>query len=147
LFLDHGAALVLGDRCEIDDGTTIAVYGRGRIELGARSFVGHHCTLAAHESVSIGSGAFLAELVSIRDHDHSVGLPPSSGRMTVDPVEIGVDAWIGAKATVLKGARIGVETVVGANAVVHGELPSRTVCAGIPARVIRSYEAPTASKS
>jgi acetyltransferase-like isoleucine patch superfamily enzyme len=140
LFLDPGARLVLRERCEIDDATTIAVYGSGRIELGRGVFVGHHCTLAARESIEIGAGTYLAELVSIRDHDHRVGAPPSSGDMAVDPVVIGSDVWIGAKVTVLRGARIGPGAVIGANAVVSGEVPARSVCAGVPARVIRMLD-------
>jgi acetyltransferase-like isoleucine patch superfamily enzyme len=141
LFLDRDAALVLGDGCEIDDGTTIAVYDRGRLELGARAFVGHSCTLAARSSLQVGAGTFLAELVSIRDHDHTVGEAPSSGAMSIDPVLVGSDVWIGAKATVLRGARLGDGCVVGANAVVRGELPARSVCVGIPARVVRMIDA------
>jgi acetyltransferase-like isoleucine patch superfamily enzyme len=140
LFLDRRARLVLGPNCEIDDATTIAIYAAGRIELGAHSFVGHHCTLAARESIAIGAGTFLAELVSIRDHDHSVGLPPSSGQMEVDPVSIGADVWIGAKATIVRGTRIGNGTVIGANSVARGELPAHTVCAGVPARVVRTID-------
>src|SRR5579872_812504 len=86
LFIDSGARLVLGAGCEVDDATTIAVYGNGHIELGSGSFIGHHCTLAARSAVEIGAGAYLAELVSVRDHDHAVGRPPSSGEMTVSPV-------------------------------------------------------------
>jgi acetyltransferase-like isoleucine patch superfamily enzyme len=137
LFLDPRGRLELGAGCEVDDATTIAVYGDGHIELGPGSFVGHHCTLAAREAIEIGAGTYLAELVSVRDHDHAVGSPPSSGEMTVDPVVIGPNVWIGAKATVLRGARIGEGAVIGANAVVRGELPARSVCAGVPARVIR----------
>lgn len=140
LILDPGARLVLGPGCVIDDATTIAVYADGRIDLGQGSFIGHHCTLAARRSIEIGPGTYLAELVSIRDHDHAVGARPSSGEMTVDPVTIGADVWIGAKTTVLRGSRIGEGTVVGANAVVRGDLPRRAVCAGIPARVVRMLD-------
>lgn len=136
LRLDPGATLVLGARCGIDDGSTLAVYGRGRLELGAGSFVGHHGTLAAHELVAIGDGAFLAELVSVRDHDHAVGSPPSSGDVSVSPVRVGKDVWIAAKATVLRGAEIGDGAVVGAHAVVRGVIPAGAVAVGIPARVI-----------
>ena len=133
---------MLGARCDIDDGTTLAVYDEGQIKLGPGSFVGHHCTLAARHAIDIGEGTYLAELVSVRDHDHEVGVPPASGRTTVDPVVIGANVWIGAKVTVLRGARIGDGAVVGANAVVHGELPPRSVCAGVPARVIRLLGTP-----
>jgi acetyltransferase-like isoleucine patch superfamily enzyme len=133
---------VLGTNCEIDDATTIAVYGDGRIGLGADSFVGHHCTLAARAGIDIGAGTYLAEFVSVRDHDHLVGAPPSSGEMTADPIVIGTDVWIAAKVTVLSGARIGDGAVIGANAVVRGELPARSVCVGVPARVIRLLDSP-----
>jgi len=137
LFLGPGSSLVLGARCEIDDGTTIAVYRGGRLDLGTATFVGHHCTLAVRDAVTIGAGTHLAEMVSVRDHDHKVGALPSSGEMTVEPVAIGSNAWVGAKVTVLRGARIGDGAVVGANAVVRGELPARSVCVGMPARVVR----------
>jgi acetyltransferase-like isoleucine patch superfamily enzyme len=140
LFLDRGATLILRDECEVDDGATIAIYGRGRIELGRDSFVGHRCTLAAHRSIVLGRGAFLAEMVSVRDHDHLVGAPPSSGKFEIAPVEIGEDAWIGSKATVVRGARVGQGCVVGANAVVLGELAPHTVYGGIPVKVIRQIE-------
>jgi acetyltransferase-like isoleucine patch superfamily enzyme len=137
LILDSHARLVLGAHCEVDDATTIAVYDHGRVDFGPGAFIGHHCTVAARAAIEIGAGTHLAELVSVRDHDHVVGAPPSSGEMTVDPVVIGPNVWIGAKATVLRGARIGEGAVIGANAVVRGELPARSVCAGVPARVIR----------
>jgi acetyltransferase-like isoleucine patch superfamily enzyme len=140
LFLDRGATLILGEGCEVDDGATIAIYGVGRIELGPGSFVGHRGTLAAHRSIVLGPGAFLAELVSVRDHDHLVGASPSSGMFEIEPVTIGTDVWIGSKTTVVRGARIGDRTVVGANALVRGLLPPETVCGGIPARVIRRIE-------
>ena len=140
LYLDPRARLVLCDRCEVDDGVTIAIREGGRVQLGSGCFVGHRSVLAAREEIVLGSGVFVAELVSIRDHDHTVGFPPSSGRMEVEPVTIEADAWLGAKVTVLRGARIGEGVVVGANAVVRGHLPAWSVCVGVPARVVRTYE-------
>lgn len=136
LIVDGRATLVLSEGCEVDDGTTLAVYGSGVLVLGPGSFVGHHGTLAARRSVSIGAGTYLAELVSVRDHDHAVGEPPSSGRVTIADVAIGSHAWLGAKATVLKGSTIGDGAVVGANAVVRGEVPPSSVAVGVPARVV-----------
>jgi acetyltransferase-like isoleucine patch superfamily enzyme len=138
LILEPGGRLVLADGCTVDVGSTLAVYRNGRLALGRGCFVGHHATLAARYSVELGAGAFLAELVSVRDHDHEVGLPPSSGRVDVAPVTIGTDVWLGAKVTVLRGARVGDRTVVGANAVVRGDLPSDVVAVGIPARIVRA---------
>jgi acetyltransferase-like isoleucine patch superfamily enzyme len=138
LFLDPEARLIVGNRCIIDDAVTIAVYGTGLIRLGDGVFIGHHATIAAHQSVELGAGTFVAELVSIRDHDHAVGSPPAAGQMTVSSVEIGENVWLASKTTVLAGARIGRGAVVGANAVARGELPPWTVSVGVPARVVRT---------
>jgi acetyltransferase-like isoleucine patch superfamily enzyme len=48
--------------------------------------------------------------------------------------------WVGAKATVTTGVSIGSNTVIGAHAVVTGDLPANCVAVGIPARVIRYRE-------
>jgi acetyltransferase-like isoleucine patch superfamily enzyme len=140
LIVERGSRVVLEDAAGIDDGTTIAAYSGGCVQLGAGSFAGHHCTVAARQSVEIGAGAFLAELVSVRDHDHAVGVPPGSGQMQIAPVSIGADAWVGAKATVVRGATIGAGAVVGANAVVRGEVAPRTLVAGVPAEFVRLLE-------
>jgi acetyltransferase-like isoleucine patch superfamily enzyme len=140
LRVDKGSRIVIGELAEVDDCTTLAAYGGGVLLLGARSFVGHTCTLAARERVELGEGTYLAELVSIRDHDHAVGLPPSSGVVEISSVSIGARVWLGAKTTVLRGASIGDDAVVGANAVVRGDLPAGVVAAGVPARIIRELD-------
>ena len=135
--LEPGARLIVGEGVEIDDFTTLAVYRGGVLELGSGCFVGHHSTLAARNLVVIGPRTFLAEMVSIRDHDHDPDQPPSSGASRVAEVHVGTDVWLAAKVTVSLGVKIGDRTVVGANAVVTRPLPSDVVAGGIPARVLR----------
>jgi acetyltransferase-like isoleucine patch superfamily enzyme len=137
LILDPGSRIVLGDGCEIDDGTTLAAYG-GTIDFGPGCFVGHHCTIASGVKVSFGPGVFLGEMVSVRDHDHDTGRAPSSGVSVTASVHIGAGAWLGCKVTVLRGATIGERAVIGANAVVRGDIPARVIAVGIPARVARA---------
>jgi acetyltransferase-like isoleucine patch superfamily enzyme len=72
-------------------------------------------------------------------NDHS--LPGKSS-----PVKIGDNVWLGARATVLKGVTIGDGAVVAAGALVTRDVPSRTVVAGVPARVIKHLDAEIAGK-
>ncbi|MEM1429477.1 MAG: CatB-related O-acetyltransferase [Pseudomonadota bacterium] len=51
--------------------------------------------------------------------------------------EIGHDVWFGEAAMVMPGARIGSGVIVGAGAVVAGNVPDYAVVAGNPARVLR----------
>jgi virginiamycin A acetyltransferase len=50
---------------------------------------------------------------------------------------IGHDVWIGTGATFLPGARLGSGVIVGAGAVVRGDVPPYAIVAGNPARVLR----------
>jgi acetyltransferase-like isoleucine patch superfamily enzyme len=52
-------------------------------------------------------------------------------------IQIGDNAWIGARAILLAGARIGQGSIVGAAAVVDFDVPPHTVVAGNPARIVR----------
>jgi acetyltransferase-like isoleucine patch superfamily enzyme len=142
--------LILGDNVTLSDGCAIEVGPGGRVVLGDRVFVGRHSVIVAQDRVEIGSDTLIAEHCTIRDQQHQIdpeqrrdevdagmnGRPPDAG-IDKAPVFIGSLAWIGAGVRVLKGSRIGDGTIVGANAVVRGELPAGVVAAGIPARVVR----------
>lgn len=133
----RGARVHFGEGCVVDRGFDLEC--RGVVEVGDRTVFGHHCTLAADQSIVIGRGCLLAEMVSVRDHDHAFA---DSDRAVLDqgrttaPVRIGDNVWLGAKVTVTKGVTIGSDVVVGAHAVVTADLPDGCVAVGIPARVI-----------
>jgi len=57
-----------------------------------------------------------------------------------EPVRIGAGSWLGTGVVVLPGSTIGKHVVVGAGAVVAGDLPDNSVAVGNPARVVRRYE-------
>lgn len=50
---------------------------------------------------------------------------------------VGHDVWIGHEATVLPGTRIGDGAIIGAKAVVSGEVPPYAIVTGNPGRVLR----------
>lgn len=60
--------------------------------------------------------------------------------LVVGPIEIGADAFIGAKALLLPGVVVGEGGVVGAGAVVTKDVEPWTIVAGNPAKVIGKRE-------
>ena len=84
----------------------------------------------------------------------SAGAKILSSKLTIDseghfyfkhthlPVVIRKGSWIGSGAIVLPGVTIGENSVVAAGAVVTHDVPANSVCAGIPARVIRQLLPP-----
>lgn len=53
------------------------------------------------------------------------------------PVVIEEDVWVGARAMILKGVRIGRGAIIAAGAVVTRSVPPYAVAGGVPARVIK----------
>lgn len=138
-----GGRLVLGENVSIGAYSDISVQF-GIVEIGAGSFIGQGCILAAKESITIGEQALIAEYVSIRDQDHAIDAdgPARHDGFVCAPISIGAGTWIGAKASVLRGTTIGAGAIVGAHALVKGAVPAHAVAVGIPARVVRQREAP-----
>jgi acetyltransferase-like isoleucine patch superfamily enzyme len=103
----------------------------GKLHIGHRTIFGHHCTLAARDSLIIGDDCLIAEMVSIRDHDHCfdrLDVPIREQGAVSAPIKIGRNVWLGAKVTVVKGITIGDNAIVGANAVVTKDIPANAIC-------------------
>lgn len=58
------------------------------------------------------------------------------------PIEIGNDVWIGARAIILDGVKIGDGAIVAANAVVTQDVPPYAIVGGVPAKIIRHRFSP-----
>ena len=113
------------------------------VSIGDRCLIGRGSGIVAHESIEIGDDVFTGHHIYVTDANHGYedpDLPVGRQFGKAKPVRIGSGSWIGHGAIVLPGARIGEHVVVGAGAVVTGDLPDYCVAVGNPARVIRRYE-------
>lgn len=62
----------------------------------------------------------------------------SNGNYVCLPVHIGNDVFIGEGVKVMKGVKIGDGAVIGSGAVVVGNVEPNVICAGVPAKFIKS---------
>jgi acetyltransferase-like isoleucine patch superfamily enzyme len=128
----------IGDGAEIGSNTQIvAATADAVVEIESNTFIASQCIIAARERVHIGSETMIAEMVTIRDHDHDPDYPPKSGHTLIAPISVGARVWIGTKATLARGVTVGDDAVVGANAVVTADVEPSTIVAGVPAKLIR----------
>jgi acetyltransferase-like isoleucine patch superfamily enzyme len=107
----------------------------GVLRIGDGARLNYGVSIAAQAEVSIGARARIGPYVMIVDsdfHDPYV----RSRRPVPRPVVIEEDVWIGAKASVLRGVRIGRGAIVGTGAVVTKDVEPFAVVAGVPARVV-----------
>jgi acetyltransferase-like isoleucine patch superfamily enzyme len=121
----------------------------GSISLGRQANLSHGTVVHCEERVALADMAGAAEYVTLIDSDH--GIEPAGQYvldrpLRVSPVEVGRNVLIGAKATILRGARIGDESIVAAGSVVTaGEYPSDWLIGGSPARPLKPLRGPGAS--
>jgi len=129
----------------IGDGTKIRCH-EGVVEIGAKTVMGQECTISAYQRVRIGEQCVIADRAMFIDFDHGVvevERPIRLQGIYKRDVEVGSNVWIGYGACILRGVRVGDNSIVGTNSVVTRDVPANAVVAGIPARVIRMREAPT----
>jgi acetyltransferase-like isoleucine patch superfamily enzyme len=107
---------------------------RSGMTIGAGTQINRDCVLDARGPLRIGDQVSISPEVVIltADHDHTAPGFPLRQR----PVTIEDNVWIGMRAVVLPGVRIGRGAVVAAGAVVTKDVEPLTVVAGIPARVV-----------
>ena len=152
LFLGRGLELQIARRGRVEfgrfvwigDGTKIRCH-EGAVEIGSKTVIGQECTISAYQRVRIGEQCVIADRAMFIDFDHGVVEVERSIReqgIYKRDVEVGSNVWIGYGACILRGVRVGDNSIVGTNSVVTRDVPANAVVAGIPARVIRMREAP-----
>jgi acetyltransferase-like isoleucine patch superfamily enzyme len=128
----------------IGDGTKIRCH-EGLVEIGAKTVMGQECTISAYRHVRIGEQCVIADRAMFIDFDHGVvevERPIRKQGIYMRDVEVGSNVWIGYGACILRGTRVGDNSIVGTNAVVTKDVAANSVVAGVPAKVIRMRDAP-----
>jgi len=125
------------------------VYNGTFFDLGpdGEVVIGNYCSLVGaiictNCRIQIGDYTLIAHEVVLADVPAAIPGLSASGpfepaRADEPSIIVGENCWIGARAILLRGARIGDGAVVGAGAVVDFPVPANTVVAGNPAAIVR----------
>lgn len=138
------------------------------ISFGTDVEINDYVHIGSVRRVAIGDRVLIASRVFITDHNHGAysdrdvemqylrpegmatdvatidpsapSVPPGKRPLSIAPVTICDDVWLGEGVAVLPGVTIGAGSIVGANAVVTRDIPPACIAVGIPARVVRRYD-------
>lgn len=125
--------------CQIHGHVFIApscrIYAPWLLEIGNRSCLGSRSEVYNLGSVYIGERTTLAQYVYICNgtHDLSNSILP----LLVGDIEIGNDVFVGAKAIILPGLKLGNGSIVGAGSVLTKNTDEFKIYAGNPAKYIK----------
>lgn len=129
----------IGKQSTIEDFATIN-NGVGDVTIGNNTLVGIGNVVIG--PAQLGNNIILAQNIVISGLNHNYEDPKTPIRaQNVRTAEIVIedDCWIGANAVITAGVRIGKHAVVAAGAVVTKDIPSFTIAAGNPARIVKKF--------
>jgi maltose O-acetyltransferase len=125
-----------GQHVNIEQGANF--YTGWEIEIGDNSSLGISCMVPF--DLKVGKDVMMGPYVIIIGENHQFtnrDLPMRlQGTEVYPPVIIEDDVWIGARATILPGIKIGKGAIVGACSVITKDIPPYAIFAGNPARMI-----------
>lgn len=121
-----------------------------KISIGDRVSFSKDVHVTCIERIDIGNGVLFGSRVYVSDHNHGryagerqshPAEPPAERELAPGgPVIIEDNVWIGDNVVIVGPARIGAGTIVAANSVVKGDIPSSMMIAGAPAKPIKRFD-------
>ena len=128
--------------CTVGDNVKIGAF----VEVQKNAFIGNNCKISSHtficEGVTIEDDVFIGHSVAFINDSYpratADGQLQTEADWTVEKTMVKKGASIGSGATILSKVTIGENAIVGAGSVVTKDVPSDTIVAGNPARVLRT---------
>lgn len=151
----------IGEECiSIGHNTLIGDYGRltayrnykntsqtfyPKISIGNNCHIGPQSHITAINEIIIGNNVRTGPRILVTDNAHGestiqmMDIAPNYRPLySKGPVIIEDNVWIGEGAMIMPNIRIGKGSIIAANSVVTSNIPSYSIAAGVPAKVIKS---------
>ncbi len=136
----HPENVGLGENSFIGHGAIIDGYYKGHVALGDGCWIGAFSFLHGAGGLDVGRAVGIGPRVTVLTSEHDLAkreIPVLHAAVLFKPVSIGDGADLGAGCVIVPGVSIGEGAVVGGGAVVTRDVPSYTIVAGNPARILR----------
>ena len=135
LKVDKDAKLIIKERARIAYNSTIQVNRGAILEIGQLG-TNANCNIVCSNTIIIGRDVMFGRDVVIYDSNYHKTGQNNKQKKVERPVRIGNHVWIGTRAMIMKGCRIGDGAIISANSWVTGRVKERTMVSGMPAKLL-----------
>lgn len=129
-------------------------FGKGKLEIGKYCYFGDDTQIDASKEVKIGNYCMFSNRVMVQDHNGHPVSPKKRRNQLINLQKIATnvydteikkviiedDVFIGMEAVILKGVTIGKGSIIAARAVVTKNVPSYSIAAGNPAKIVKKIK-------
>lgn len=122
--IKKNSKLHIGKKFRTRNNVSFRIY-KGIVEIGDNCFFNDNCSINCLKNIKIGNNCIFGPDVKIYDHDHDYKKDMNS--FVKQSIEIGNNVWIGANVVILKGVKIGDNSVIAAGTIVKHDVSSNTL--------------------
>ncbi|MCA1991238.1 MAG: acyltransferase, partial [Coleofasciculus sp. S288] len=140
LEVGSGVKVTIGEGCRLKK--RVRISGCGEVSIG-RNVLLNGPWIGSQRSISISDDCLISDCFIVDTDYHNLEphlrhCPP--GPKVAAPIVLERNVWIGARATVMKGVRIGENSVVGLGSIVRKSVPPNVVVIGNPQQIVKHFE-------
>lgn len=127
IIISDEGTISIGDDFSINNRVSLSSVG-GHLIIGDGVAINRNCIVVCRKNIYIEDDCIFGPNVIIYDHDHVFGYDGvRKSEFNCSDIRIGKGCWIGANATILRGTRIGENSIIGAGVVAKGEIPPHSM--------------------
>ncbi len=161
--LRHPHKISIGDNVVVDDGCVLDAKGttnvgitigngvfvgrntilsckNGDIIIDDRANIGFNCEIFSGGKVRLGKDTLVAAYTYLvgGDHEHKrTDTPVLYQERIARGIDVDDNVWLGSHVVISDGSSVGHDAIIGAGAVVIGDVPPFQIAAGVPAKIVR----------
>lgn len=140
IHIDDYVTIICASDKKIDLSTWQTDKLNGELYIGSYVLMSPGINIRCAKKITIGKSTMIASDVSITDSDWHGIYDRTDYVASPKEVVIEENVWIGERSLILKGSKIGKNSIIGAGSVVTGEIPPNSVYAGNPAKFIKQLD-------
>ncbi|TSC88370.1 MAG: acetyltransferase [Microgenomates group bacterium Gr01-1014_16] len=132
LFFYRAVGMKIGPKSTLHIGCRF--FDPSGISIGEGTIIGDRCFLDGRAKLTIGNHVDMASEVMIYNSEHDIN--SDDFHATSAPVTISDYVFIGPRAIILPGIKVGKGAIIAAGAVITKDVPDFAIVGGVPAKVI-----------